>query len=278
MQSGDEEVRVRGEAGVQSGDAEMRNIESGGDDASEHSGDGDDEEIYERGEGGRQRGVRRARARARVRRGRGRRTPPSESRSPHRRVGEDGWSEDSTPPNLHPFTAQPGLTVPLPETPLQFLQLFLTKELLLYLMAETVDYAHYMRYDVGMTLSYKWGGCNLADMAQYLGLVIFFGLLPAADVRNYWRRHYFMATPNVPALMPRDRFLALDRYFHAFNRRALPRGQDDRLLLVRPVMEYLRRRCKEVVIPTKNLSLDEGMMPYKGRLSIKVYNSKKPKK
>ena len=145
-------------------------------------------------------------------------------------------------------------------------------------MAETVDYAHYMRYEVGMTLSYPWCGCNLTDMAHYLGLVIFFGLLPAADVRNYWRRNYFMATPSVPALMACDRFLALDRYFHAFNRRAIPWGHEDRLMLVQPVMDYLRRRCSEVVIPTKNLSLDEGMMPYKGRLSIKVYNPKKPKK
>ena len=33
-----------------------------------------------------------------------------------------------------------------------------------------------------------------------------------------------------------------------------------------------------LVVPDKNLSLDEGMMPYKGMLNIKVYNPKKPKK
>ena len=33
-----------------------------------------------------------------------------------------------------------------------------------------------------------------------------------------------------------------------------------------------------LVVPSKNLSLDEGLLAYKGRLSIKVYNPKKPKK
>ena len=42
--------------------------------------------------------------------------------------------------------------------------------------------------------------------------------------------------------------------------------------------EYIRDRCKTLIVPSKNLSLDEGMVPYKGRLGIKVYNPKKPKK
>ena len=145
-------------------------------------------------------------------------------------------------------------------------------------MEETVDYARYCRDELGDTMSYRWSGCNIVDMAHYLGLHIFFGMLPASDVRTYWRRNFFLATPNVPALMSRDAFLAIDRYFHAYNRRAIPRNNQDRLIFVRPVLEYIRDRCKSLYVPSKNLSLDEGMMPYKGRLSIKVYNPKKPKK
>ena len=78
--------------------------------------------------------------------------------------------------------------------------------------------------------------------------------------------------------MTRDNFLALDRYFHSVNRRAIPLGNEDRLILARPVLEYIRERCRSLVIPPKNLSLDEGMMSYKGRFNIKVYNPKKPKK
>ena len=210
----------------------------------------------------------------------GRAESRSRSRSPLAMGGEEdaGWSEDPTPPRRHPFTAAPGLTVPLPISPLGYLQLFLTRELLEYLMVETTDYASYMRTEMHTTMSYQWVGCNLADMARYLGLVIYFGLMPAPNVRLFWRRNFFMATPSVPVTMTRSRFLALDRYFHAFNRRAIPRGNTDRLILVRPVMDYLRQRCRDLVIPTMNLSLDEGMMGFKGALNIKVYNPKKPKK
>ena len=52
---------------------------------------------------------------------------------------DEGWSEDPTPPNMHAFTAVPGLTVPVPMTALGFLQLFLTRELLEFLVVETVE-------------------------------------------------------------------------------------------------------------------------------------------
>ena len=171
---------------------------------------------------------------------------------------------------MHPFTVAPGLTVPVPTTPLSFVQLFLTRELLEYLVAETCDYARYCRVELKKTRSYSWRGCNLQDIANYLGLQVFFGLCHVPNVRWYWRRNFFMSVPNVASLMTRDTYLALDRYCHAFNRRAIPRGNTDRLIVVWPVLEYIRDRCKTLIVPSKNLSLDEGVMPYKGKLSIKV--------
>ena len=156
----------------------------------------------------------------------GRAAPPAGSDS------DEGWSEDPTPPVMHPFTVAPGLTVPVPTAPLGFVQLFLTHELLEYLVAETSDYARYCSVELKKTLSYSWRGCNLQDIANYLGLQVFFGLIHASDVRLYWKRNFFMAVPNVASLMTRDTFLALDRYFHAFNRRAIPRGNKDRLIVV----------------------------------------------
>ena len=145
---------------------------------------------------------------------------------------------------MHPFTAAPGLTVPVPTTPLGFVQLFLTREVLEYLVAETSDYARYCRVELKKASSYKWCGCNLQDIAHYLGLQVFFGLCHVSDVRWYWRRNFFMSTPNVASLMTRDTYLALDRFFHSFNRRAIFRGNTDHLIVVRPVLEYIHDCCK----------------------------------
>ena len=230
---------------------------------SDGESEGDGREVPR---GNRRRGRGRARGGAR-----GRARSPASS-------GDEGRSEDPTPPVMHSHTERPGITVPVPTTVLGFVQLFLTRELLEYFVDETNDYARYCRQELNITLSYKWHRCNLTDMAHYLGLLVFFGQLVCGDVRQYWRRGFFMATPNVAGLMTRDAFLAMDRYFHVFNRRAIPRGNQDKLILVRPLMEYLQNRCRMLVVPSKNLSLDEGLLAYKGRLSIKVYNPKKPKK
>ena len=52
----------------------------------------------------------------------------------------------------------------------------------------------------------------------------------------------------------------------------------DCLIWVRPVMEYLQERFRNFYIPERELSLDEGVLPYKGRLSFKTYNPQKPDK
>ena len=88
---------------------------------------------------------------------------------------------------MHPFTAAPGLTVPVPTTPLGFVQLFLTWEVLEYLVAETSDYARYCRVGLNKASSYKWRGCNLQDIAHYLGLQGFLAcaMSPTSGSKNY---------------------------------------------------------------------------------------------
>ena len=162
--------RVRGRASKRGEEEEEQHcVDDDNECDGESEGDGP---ARPRGVGGRVRGLD-------SKRGRGRR------RSSGGDVSDEGWSEDPTPPVMHPFTAVPGLTVPVPTTPLGFLQLFLTRELLEYLVAETVDYARYCRDGLEKTLSYRWLGCNIIDMAHYLGLQVFFGLMAAADIRLY---------------------------------------------------------------------------------------------
>ena len=206
-------------------------------------------------------------------------SPHSRSPSPHRARGaNEGWSEDPTPPIQHPFTAIPGIQVPLPTTPLGFLQLFITKELLEYLMEETNDYACFMRTELQKTRSYVWNGCTTSDICSYLGLILYFGILPAPNLSFYWRSNHRCVMPGISAVMSKRRFLGMNRYFHAFNRRAIPRGNKDRLILVRTIMEFVQKRFRDLIYPVRELSLDEGLLPYKGALSLKVYNPQKPKK
>ncbi|XP_066964190.1 piggyBac transposable element-derived protein 4-like [Macrobrachium rosenbergii] len=115
-------------------------------------------------------------------------------------------------------------------------------------------------------------------MSMFLGLIIIIGIFPAPEKGMYWQTGKIFSMPGFARIMSRNRFDTIYRYFHTANRKAIPRGNNDRLFLVRPVINYLKARFRATYTPESNVTLDEGLMPYKGRLSIKTYNPKKPGK
>ena len=62
------------------------------------------------------------------------------------------------------------------------------------------------------------------------------------------------------------------------SRRAIPRGDTDKLIIIRPVLSFMLKWCRTIYVPLKNFSIDEVMLKWKGHLSIKVYNPLKPTK
>ena len=144
-----------------------------------------------------QRATRPARGRGR-RQGGVRRTPQGDSDSD---VDESGWTQDPTPPGLHPFTAQPGLKVTMLTTLLGFLQLFITRELLEYLQEETNAYAKYMREDMQSPTAQPWTPVSLAEMARFLGKMTVMGFFHPPDVWMYWHQDRVYSMPNLALLM-----------------------------------------------------------------------------
>ena len=52
----------------------------------------------------------------------------------------------------------------------------------------------------------------------------------------------------------------------------------DKLLKIRPVIDLLQESFKKCWIPHQECSIDEGMIPFTGRSSIKQYMKNKPDK
>lgn len=81
--------------------------------------------------------------------------------------------------------------------------------------------------------------------------------------------------------MTRSRFKELNRFYH-FNENALAtQSRDDptygRNYKVRPLLTKLRDACL-LTEPKERISVDEQMIPYKGKNSLRQYLPKKPKK
>ena len=188
------------------------------------------------------------------------------------------WNQDPTPPKEIKFTATPGMKGPLPKSPLEFIQLFITREMLEYISVETNNYAEWSKEFNHDKTCDKWKGCDIEDIAKYLGLRILMGINKNPEEEMHWNKdepyghHVFWET------MKFNKFKLISKFIHAYNKKAVPENNEDRLLLVRPILDFLCKRAQEVYVPEKFISLDEGMMPWKGKLSIKVYNPLKPTK
>ena len=64
------------------------------------------------------------------------------------------------------------------------------------------------------------------------------------------------------------------------NETLVPRGSDghDRLGKVRPVIDYIGKKFAEVYNPNRDIAVDEAMIKFQGRSSLKQYMPLKPTK
>ena len=81
--------------------------------------------------------------------------------------------------------------------------------------------------------------------------------------------------------MARDRFSLILKFLHlADNKTYIPKGQPgyDPLFKIRPFLTPLITNFQQAYIPHCELSLDEAVVGFKGRLSFIQYLPKKPTK
>ena len=81
-------------------------------------------------------------------------------------------------------------------------------------------------------------------------------------------------------VISRNRFTDLKKHIHFNDNSKLITNRDDaaydRYYKIRPVLVMLRESCLHIE-PEKRMSIDEQMIPYKGKNSLRQYLPKKPK-
>ena len=100
-------------------------------------------------------------------------------------------------------------------------------------------------------------------------------------LQQYWCRSWPFPTSTFSSIMPRDCFLLILKFLHLTNNNnQIPLGhpEHDWLFILRSFMTALITCFKLLYRPHKEISVDESMISYKGRLSFLQYIPKKPKK
>ena len=99
------------------------------------------------------------------------------------------------------------------------------------------------------------------------------GLVRKPTIANYWQKNDLSCTPFFGRYMTRMQFEAILSNLHLNDN---TQANEDLLYKLHPMIEMVDHNFLHVYTPDKNLSVDEASCPFKGRLSFKMYNLRKP--
>ena len=177
---------------------------------------------------------------------------------------------DLFPTWTHNLSNQAGPRVPLPQDPLGLFSLFFDKSLVSLIVDKTNRYAEQSLQDTDKVWS-----TNAEEIQAYMGFMILIGINHLPEIRDYWSvSEYFRYAP-IAYIITRDRFEEITRYLHFVDNDSLPaRGENK----VDPVISAFKTNFQSAYYPHCELSIDEAMIPFKGRSSMKQYVHLKPVK
>ena len=211
-----------------------------------------------------------------------------ESSDSHSDTNLDSWEIGDREPSTLNFTGTRGLQAHLPENPeiIDFVKLFLNDGDFKIISEETNRYASsYLQQAELRSHSRlkRWptDGVTCDDVKCFIALTIAMGLTVQEDLGEYWSTDPIMQTPFYPSIMSRDFFMNILSFLHlSDNRNYILRGQRgyNPLFKLGEVYDNILTRFKTVWYPGQHVCIDEGMIPFRGKVHMRVYAPDKPDK
>lgn len=176
-----------------------------------------------------------------------------------------------------PFVGgQKGLKVACGDSPMDYFTLFCTPNILEMIVVETNRYAH--QKITGKVISRRsrmkrWKDTTTEEMKVFLALSMHMGHVQLPSIRQYWSRNVLLKQEIFSYNMSLNRFEILLANLHLANSELDP--GNNRLYKLEPVLKHTNEVMAESYNPGKELSLDECMVLWRGRLVFRQYIANK---
>ncbi|KAK3103740.1 hypothetical protein FSP39_021492 [Pinctada imbricata] len=118
-------------------------------------------------------------------------------------------------------------------------------------------------------------------MRAFVALNIIIGVRQLPRLENYWSTDERFGDPYVSSILTKTRFMKINQYIHLRDTSNAPGRNDpnhDPFFKVRNMIDLILPKLREVYKPGQNLSVDEGMIGFKGRVHFRQYMPAKPTK
>jgi len=113
-----------------------------------------------------------------------------------------------------------------------------------------------------------WKPLTVDELRIFLGVIINIGHARKSKLQDYWSTDPLLATPIFRKIMTRNRYLQILRYLHFANNEEI---ENHPLKEVKPVIDDLRKKFSNSILPGKNLCIDESLVLWKEKLKFKQY-------
>lgn len=166
-----------------------------------------------------------------------------------------------------------GLKQPInTNSPLSILRLILTVSFIKFLVEQSNLYALQHGRNLELTVE---------ELEAFIGILIFMGFHQLPSIRLYWSNDENFHIDRVARVMSIKRFLKILRNLHLNDNEKMPaRGSTsfDKLHKIRPLLSHFQKIFPSLFSPSQFISIDESMVGFKGRSTMKQYMPMKPVK
>ncbi|XP_012565096.1 piggyBac transposable element-derived protein 4-like [Hydra vulgaris] len=114
-----------------------------------------------------------------------------------------------------------------------------------------------------------WVDLTFDELWIYIAIISLMGIVNKPNFHMFWTKDHIFSTPIFSRLMRRDRFESIRKMMHF----TYPgnKNHDDSLCKLRSLIDSLSKCFSENYTPEQNVSVDEYLSLWKGRLKFRVF-------
>lgn len=120
---------------------------------------------------------------------------------------------------------------------------------------------------------------TLEEIKVFFGVNLLMGFTKKSSYKDYWSSKLELRDQFISSCLSRDRFAWLLQNIHLNDNMLQPQRRApefDKLHKIRPLLDTLSETFSNCYNPTENQSIDESMIKFKGRSSLRQYMPMKP--
>jgi hypothetical protein len=165
------------------------------------------------------------------------------------------------------------------QTPVSVFRTFFTEEILNLIIHQTNIYGKGKKRNNNQKKTSNWKDVSKKEIESFLGLIILMGINNLPHMKLYWSKDMVFHNTFISSIMSRDRFLQISYNLHLADNSLEPERESkdySKIYKVKNFTEILRRNFQKNYNFGRYGTIDESMIKFKGRSSLKQYLPLKP--